>query len=252
MITNRIKLAFALTVLFGALDCASTRSLPDEDLSAKEHERAAAEDRGSAREMANRFDNRSVRYVELYPERPATCDKSLPGSCSPYWTMTTNPSDRELSLAAAYQTRARRHRKAAEQLRQTEAKSCLLVSLADQDMSPLLRQRDIAGLDHVGESSGRGPLGVPAGAAIAFRPVPDLSQANLQRIVDCHLARNAALGWDQSDNSACPLNVKGAHAKVRTADGRLVVEVTSTDAGAALEILKRARALWPDGPISSR
>jgi hypothetical protein len=70
--------------------------------------------------------------------------------------------------------------------------------------------------------------------------------------VDCHLARNAALGWEQGDNSACPLNVKGAGAKVRWGAGRLVVDVTATDAAAALEIVQRARALVAPVPVSLR
>jgi hypothetical protein len=246
------KFVFPMLTMALSLGCASSRALPDEDLSAKGHEQAAEQDRASAREMADRYDNRSVRMVELYPEQPASCDRSLPGSCSPFWTMTRNPTDRELSLAAAYQTRARRHRKAAQALRQAEDKACGMVSLADQDLSPLLRRRDIAAVEEIGHSAGRGPSPSPAGAAVAFGPVPELTAQSLQRIVDCHLARNAALGWEQGDNSVCPLNVKGASARVRSAAGQLVVDVTSTDAGAALEILQRARALVAPVPVSLR
>lgn len=241
----------SLPVLFfgAAVGCASSR-LAD-DLSAQDHERAASEDRERAREMADRFDPRAVRYVELYPDRPTSCDRTLPGSCSPYWTMSTNPTDRELSLAAAYQSRAKKHRKAAEQLRTAEAKACTLVSLADQDMSPFMRQRDIDFVTEIGRSAG-GRVGQPAGAAIAFGVVRELTEVTLQRIVDCQLARNAALGWNQAENGACPLNVRGASAKVRAVGSKLVVDVTSTDASAALEIVKRAHALLPSPSVSLR
>lgn len=252
MTTTTKRLALSLSVLAAALSlaCASTSGVSDEPISAAAHERAAAEDRSTARAVADRYDNRAVRAVDLYPARPTSCDRSLPGSCSPYWTMTKNPTDRELSLAAAYQTRARRHRQAAAALREAEAKACALVSLADQDMSPLLRVRDIVAVEAIGGSDGRGPLGTPAGAAIAFGPVPDLIAPVLQRIVSCHLARNAALGWDQTENAACPLNVKGAAASVRMAGDKVVVDVTSRDAAAALEIVKRARDLAPASPVS--
>ena len=53
-------------------------------------------------------------------------------------------------------------------------------------------------------------------------------------------------------NNECPLNVKGAEAKVRQAGEHLVVEVTARDAAAALEILKRARALLPHPSLTAR
>jgi len=34
-----------------------------------------------------------------------------------------------------------------------------------------------------------------------------------QRIVDCHLARNASLGFSAAEMPYCPLNVKGVHAR---------------------------------------
>lgn len=249
---NHDKLAGILVLLLGAgVGCASTNVGPGDDLSADQHEQAAQQDRDSARAMADRYDGKAVRMTDLYPEKPATCDPSLRGSCSPFWTMTKNPTDRELSLAAAFQARARRHRRAAAALRDAEARACTLVSLADQDMSPLLRQRDIRGVEPI-KSDGRGPVGAPAGAAITFGAVADLTEQNLQRIVDCQLARNAALAWNQADNASCPLNVKGAKARVRTVGKHLTVEVTSTDAAAALEILARARALVPGPPVSAR
>ncbi|HEY0705613.1 MAG TPA: hypothetical protein VGG33_02390, partial [Polyangia bacterium] len=74
-----------LTALLLAAGCASPRVVPEEDISAEAHEKAAADVRASAREFANRYDGRAVRYVELYPEPPSVCDPSLPGSCSPFW-----------------------------------------------------------------------------------------------------------------------------------------------------------------------
>ena len=48
-----------------------------------------------------------------------------------------------------------------------------------------------------------------------------------------------------------PLNVKGARAKVHTVGEHIVLEVTSTDAAAAMEIARRARGLLTQGQIVS-
>jgi hypothetical protein len=118
--------------------------------------------------------------------------------------MTKNSTDRELSQAAAHAARARKHRAAALALRDAESKACAGLALADQDMSPFLRERDIDTVEELGQIGGRGPLGSPAGAAITFKPVVGLTAETLQRIVDCHIARNAALGWDQDEAGDCP------------------------------------------------
>jgi hypothetical protein len=235
-------LALLTLVAAGALGCASTGVKPG-DMSAEEHEAAAAGNTAEAGEHADRFEGKAVRYTDLYPAPPAGCDPALPGSCSPLWTMTKNPTDRELSEAAGHLTRARQHRKAARTLREAEARACAQVAPADRDMSPFARQSDIRQVEEVGRSGGDGPLGAGAGAMVAFLAVPGLSVESLQRIVDCHLARDAALGFDQRHMSYCPLNVRGARAQVKPVPAGLGVFVTSTDAAAALEIVRRARAL---------
>lgn len=62
-------------------------------------------------------------------------------------------------------------------------------------------------------------------------------------IVDCHLARNAALGHDVPEMPDCPLVPKGASARVQESAGGLRVEVRSDDLSAAADILARARRL---------
>jgi hypothetical protein len=242
-----LSLCAALPALL--LGCAST-SAGNGEMSAGDHEAAAAAEKAEAREHADRYDPRAVRYVDLYPEPRAGCDQSVPGTCSPHWSMTKNPTEYELSLAAAHLTQAKKHREAARALRDAEAKACSQIAFPDRDLSPLLRLRDLASVEEIGHSGGRGPLGAPAGAAIIFAAVPGLTAEVLQHIADCHLARNAALGFEQIDYYD-PLNVHGAIAKVRTVGGRIVMEVTSTDAGAALEILRRARALLAQGQVVS-
>jgi hypothetical protein len=243
------SLLFGISLFGWSLGCAST-DLANNDLSARDHDKAADAEKAEAREHANRFDNKAARYVELYPEPLAGCDKATAASCSPHWAMTKNPTEYELSLAAAHLTQAKKHREAARALRDAEARACSQIAFRDRDLSPLLRQRDIERVEEIGQSGGRGPLGQPAGAAIVFAAVSGLTAEVLQHIADCHIARNAALAFEQTDDND-PLNVRGAQAKVRTIGHQIVLEVTSTDAGAALEIVKRARALLTQGQIVS-
>lgn len=232
-------LALAL-VVFGT-GCASPRVRPG-DMSVRDHETAAAEDSAEAGRHAERYDPKAVRYTDVYPESLPGCDKTLAGSCSPMWSMRMNPTDRELALAVAHKARARQHRAAARALRDTEARACANVSPSDRDISPFQRRRDIRFVMEIGASGGNAAPG-PAGAAVVFGPVPGLTATTLERIVECHLARYAALGFDQSENTDCPLNVRGASAIVRTLPDGLAVEITSTDAAGALEISRRVRAL---------
>lgn len=244
------SLPLALLFSTSALGCAST-DLANNEMSVQDHRQAADAEKAQARMHAGRFDPKAVRYVDLYPEPLAGCDPATAGSCSPHWAMTRNPTEYELSLASAHLAQARKHRQAAQALRDAEARACSRIAFRDRDLSPLLRQRDIERIEEIGHSGGRAPLGQPAGAAIIYAAVPGLTAKVLQHIADCHLARNAALGFEQRADYNDPLNVRGAQAKVRTIGEQLALEVTSTDAAAALEIVKRARALLTQGQIVS-
>ena len=81
------------------------------------------------------------------------------------------------------------------------------------------------------------------GAVVAFRAVPGMTAEWFQRIVDCHLARNAALGFSVTDMPYCPLNVKGTRAKVSSTGSGFAVTIESDDPGAAQNVLQRAQAL---------
>jgi len=246
---RQAHLFLSLASLIPTLGCATT-DLANNDMSARDHDQAAATEKAEAREHQNRFDPKAVRYVDLYPEPLAGCDPGAPTRCSPHWAMTKNPTEYELSLASAHLAQAKKHRQAAQALRDAEARACSQIAFRDRDLSPLLRQRDIERVEEIGQSGGRASLGQPAGAAIVFVAVSGLTAEVLQHIADCHLARNAALGFEQTDYTD-PLNVRGARARVRNIGQQIVLEVTSTDAGAALEIIKRARALLPQGQIVS-
>lgn len=84
---------------------------------------------------------------------------------------------------------------------------------------------------------------VPVGAVVSFRPVPGLTAAWLQRLVDCHLAEVAAAGHVEADMPDCPLVAREITATVRANSEALAVEIRSNDPTIAADILARARRL---------
>jgi hypothetical protein len=69
----------------------------------------------------------------------------------------------------------------------------------------------------------------------------------LQRIVDCHLARNNALGNDMPEMAYCPLVPKGISAKVSSTGDGFAVTIESNDSNTSKEVLRRAEALKNPG-----
>ena len=107
----------------------------------------------------------------------------------------------------------------------------------ERAMSPFEHREEIAGVEALDES------GDTAGARVRFTVVAGLTAERLQRFVDCHLARNAALGHVVPEMPDCPLVPRGITAKVVSANGDLAVEIRSDDQRAAQESLNRARRL---------
>lgn len=120
------------------------------------------------------------------------------------------------------------------------------VSDDDRDESPFDHREDIASVEALPPGAGAGK-GAPKaeGAIVNFRAVPDMTAPGLQRVVDCHLARNAALGFDVPEMPDCPLVPKGVTAQVTATATGFAVTIRSEDPKAAEEVLRRARALQP-------
>jgi hypothetical protein len=159
---------------------------------------------------------------------------------------TTLPCTWRHSLPALLAALA--HREASEALLRAEAAACVGVAPEDRDVSPFRHREDIASASPLPRPDTS--QGAPAlrGAVLVFRPVPGLSTARLQRVIDCHLARNASLGPSaMPEMSYCPLAVAGAGATVSSAGDQLAVAVVSDDPAAAQEILRRARLLSAPG-----
>jgi hypothetical protein len=152
------------------------------------------------------------------------------------WSSTRNPTAHHLRSAARHAEEATKHRAVSATLREAEERACAGISMADRDQSPFSRSEDIVSVEAVHAASARAGLG-PLGAVVRFRPVVGLTQERLQRLVDCHVARNAALGHPLA-STQCPLVPKGVRATVRALGDGLEVEIRAEDGA---EVLRRAR-----------
>jgi hypothetical protein len=227
----------ALVVALGIAGCASTLGAKPHDMSPTKHEQAAAQHEQAAVPHAAAYDPNAKETTE-------TCARPY-GGC---WTSETNPTAEHKANAESHRKMAADHRAAARALRDAEGRSCTGVSATDRDLSPFEHRQDIEGVvPYRAASSGAAlyhhePTSV-AGAVMSFRAAPGMTVEWLQRVVDCHLARNASMGFDMPEMSFCPLAVKGARAKVASTGSGFAVTVDSDDPRATQEILRRPQAL---------
>jgi hypothetical protein len=183
------------------------------------------------------------------------------------WQSEENPTDQHRQDAERHKQLAEKHRAASKALVEAEQRFCSGIPEADRDLSPFYHREDItavqgvaappSGYGYFGGAANRvveiqqiekevlGPGGLQ-GARITFRAVQGMTPEWLQRVVDCHLARNAVIGDDPS-MSFCPLAVPHATANVVSTGRGFAVDVTSDNEKSVAEIIKRVRALGPAG-----
>ena len=137
---------------------------------------------------------------------------------------------------------AARHRAAAQVLRNAEERACEGISAEDRDASPFFHGADIRSVAQLRDPLSLGATRL-AGATIVFRAVPGLTAEWLQRILDCHLARNVAMGYDMPEMAYCPLAIRSVSASVVSAGDGFAVEVRSDSEAGAAEIWRRAQQI---------
>jgi hypothetical protein len=222
-IGSTVRLLSALAVAAtGCIGCAST--ITPGGMSVAQHEAVAKAD---DEEANNKL-----------------CAASADGADSgPCWGAQTAETKREV---AELRREAAAHRNAAAVLK-AEQEACNGVSEADRVQSPFSHQEDIVSVQPLIE---RRPDGGTrqAGAVIEFRKVPRLTTENFQRILDCHLARDEAFGFDARELAYCPLNVNplGFHklnATVAERPNCFVVKLDSENEEVAKKVLARAQLL---------
>jgi hypothetical protein len=226
--------AGAAAVLAFVAACAGTPGAQPHDMSVTRHEAVATEaERGAALEQAEYDPDAGITSTLCNP-RSVTC-----------WTSTRNPTAEHLNEANSLRKVAADHRAASLALRDAEARACAGLADEDRDTSPFAHREDIASVEPLTDtiSSGKGPHARMAGALITFRAVPGMTSQWLQRVIDCHLARNAALGHNVPEMPSCPLVPKNVTAQATAASAGFSVAVRSDDVDTANEVLRRARML---------
>jgi hypothetical protein len=170
------------------------------------------------------------------------------------------PSGIQPSESHFYDVHAQKRQAADQQapsaaLRAAEAGACAGIATADRDMSPFEHRESIVSVAPLVLSESDARANTPAerllGARIKFRALPGLTAEWLQRVVNCHLARNAVLGHIEPRMADCPLVPAGVEARVSSAGDGFEIAVRANHPAIAREVLSRAQRLAP-GTIGSR
>lgn len=211
-------------------------------MSAAQHEQMARQAELGAAQHQARYEASATQTTEHCGRSNFGAGGVLEGVC---WTSTQNPTAEHLEQARKLREAAAQHRAASEALRDAEARACVGLSEQDRDTGPFEHREDIASVEPLTTSisSGKTPYVKLEGAVVTFRAVPGMTAQWLQRLVDCHLARNAALGHHVPEMPDCPLVPKGVTATVAPTSAGFAVAVKSDDQDTAREVLRRARKL---------
>lgn len=222
------------------------------DMSATAHEQRAQEQDVVAAQHTAQYDPAAKTTQERCRARVAGKGGLSTGEIC--WTSVTNPTEGHLKQAEEHRRMAADHRAASASLRDAEARACVGISDDDRDLSPFEHPEEIAAVEPLKErvQMGRTSSESLAGAVVTIRAVPGLTAEWLQRIVDCHLARNSSLGHVVPEMPNCPLVPKGVEAKVTSAGNGFAVSIRSNDGETVKEILARARRLQETPVAPSR
>lgn len=222
--------------------CASTPGAQPHDMSVVHHEAEASSHEAEAGRHAAQYDA-SARAAR---ERcmTATAGTAPTDAC---WTSVTNPTADHLREADRHRRMAADHRAASQELRGAEAHACAGLRDDDRDVSPFAHREDIASVSplSVPVTSARMTSQHTVGAVVTFRALPGMTAEWLQRVINCHMARAAALGHDATGMAYCPLMVRGVSAQVASTGDGFAVAVRGADEDATREILRRSQELAP-------
>ncbi|MGH1347612.1 MAG: hypothetical protein ACRBN8_39005 [Nannocystales bacterium] len=142
------------------------------------------------------------------------------GGCSTYCFDTwSNPSSEHAKEAKKHRVIAEQHRKASEALRKAEERSCVGIPQRDRDVSPFLHVGDISRVERVSEERASGTY------EVEFSRVPGLDAQAMQRLLDCHIARNAVVGQEPAGMESCPLVPTGVEASVEPRGTGILVRI---------------------------
>lgn len=202
---------------------------------AAQHDRAAAQEELAAAEHEKQYRPDAIKAAcSGQGERPAgvVC-----------WASTSNPTEQHLRDAARHRALAAAHRAASSALRAAEASVCSGVTPQDRDISPFAHREDIVQGAPVLTPGGSKTPPRQVGVTVVFRAVPGLTSEWLQRLIDCHIARNAVLGHDAPEMAYCPLAVRGVTAHVASEHGGYAVALRADEQESINAIRERVDAI---------
>lgn len=215
--------------------CAADPGTQPHDMSQAQHEAMAKQEDQTSEAHAAQHDPNAA-------QKKTTCEGR-----SGCWTSISNPTAQHAADAEKHRELAKKHRAASAALASAEASACAGISEDDRDISPFEHREDIESASTYTENVkvGRGTVPKVLGATVVFRAVPGMTAEWLQRVVDCHLARAAAVGHEMPEMDYCPLELKGVKAKVASVGNGFGVTITSDDDKTVEQIKTRALALGP-------
>jgi hypothetical protein len=228
MVANVSSLALALA------SCATSGTEPHA-MTGPEHEAAAKHDEQASKKHTAQYDPSQGRSP------PTTACPHYNNTCYRGWTSVGNPTERHLAEGKRHAELAAQHRVASQALREAETRACVNVPEGERDVSPFYHREDIVSAAPFKEAMGLGG-GRVIGAEVVFASLPGMTAEWLQRLVDCHLARNEVVGA-MKEMPYCPLAVPRVKATVRSVGNGFAVDVTSNDEASVREILSRAGRL---------
>jgi hypothetical protein len=232
-----------------ALGCGAAGTQPHA-ASAAQHETLANQEQQSA--IAHQSQYQPTASVVEKRCDPSRAQKLSSPVC---WQSTTNPTAEHSKEAEQHRELAAEHRAALEALRSAEASACAGIDEEDRDMSPFAHREDIRAVSPLREEvkTGKATSYRTAGATVVFRAVPGMTAEWLQRLVDCHLARNSTIGHPtaMADMPYCPLTLRGAQASVRSVGDGFAVTIRSSDSATGTDIYRRAESLQPQ-PVAAK
>lgn len=235
--------AIAFLALLPTLGCLPKGGHPH-DMSEAQHDAEAARLEDAAAAHAAQYDPAAQTVVT-----PCASSSGQRYMC---WTSVVNPTEEHLRAAERARKAAEAHRAASAALVAAEDAACKGIAPDDRDISPFEHTEDIASVaPHLRVRPGGkgGESSTVDGATVTFLAVPGMTAEWLQRVIDCHLARDAALGHDVPEMPNCPLVPRGASATVTSTGTGFAVQILSDEEEAAADVLARARRLVGGEPI---
>lgn len=204
-------------------------------MTAGQHEATATSEEQAAQQHTALYD------PSQYIPPTVTCPFYSGAACFRSWTSIQNPTQVHLAEGKRHAELAIQHRVASRELREAEARACKNVPDGERDISPFYHREDIISVAPLKKSAayGGGPI---IGAEVVFASLPGMTAEWLQRLVDCHLARNGVMS-DAEKMPYCPLAVPHVNAQVRSLGNGFAVDITSSEESRVQEILTRTEAL---------